>query len=236
MLILLRFWPSSRDRRAVLWRQLRARRRSFDPRAARDHRDDPARQVPEAVERAAMAGRRTVRPTRDSTALFLDMLAAERGAGANTLVAYRRDLEDLAALSSRAAAWLRRARAPMTLRGYLADLDDRGFGASACARNCRRCASCTASCFARACASDDPPRSCRRSEARARLPKVLSIAEVERLIVDGEMQCGACRPERPRGASARCASMPARAALRDRLARVANSLRCRRRRRGATRA
>ena len=27
--------------------------------------------------------------------LYLDMLAAERGAGANTLSAYRRDLEDL---------------------------------------------------------------------------------------------------------------------------------------------
>ena len=27
--------------------------------------------------------------------LYLDMLAAERGAGANTLAAYRRDLEDL---------------------------------------------------------------------------------------------------------------------------------------------
>ena len=29
------------------------------------------------------------------TGLFLDMLAAEQGAGANTLSAYRRDLEDL---------------------------------------------------------------------------------------------------------------------------------------------
>ena len=29
--------------------------------------------------------------------LFLDMLAAERGAGANTLGAYRNDLEDLSA-------------------------------------------------------------------------------------------------------------------------------------------
>ena len=30
-------------------------------------------------------------------ALFLDMLAAERGAAANTLSAYRRDLDDYAA-------------------------------------------------------------------------------------------------------------------------------------------
>ena len=37
-------------------------------------------------------------PANDTlTRLFLDMLAAERGAGANTLDAYRRDLADLAA-------------------------------------------------------------------------------------------------------------------------------------------
>ena len=33
------------------------------------------------------------------TELFLDMLAAEQGAGDNTLSAYRSDLEDLSALS-----------------------------------------------------------------------------------------------------------------------------------------
>ncbi|HEX2364317.1 MAG TPA: site-specific integrase, partial [Bradyrhizobium sp.] len=35
------------------------------------------------------------------TGLFLDMLAAEQGAGENTLQAYRRDLEDLSAFLSR---------------------------------------------------------------------------------------------------------------------------------------
>jgi integrase/recombinase XerD len=57
-----------------------------------------------------------------SIALFLDMLAAERGAGANTLGAYRRDLDDLAAhLTARS-----RAIADATsddLRDYLAALD-----------------------------------------------------------------------------------------------------------------
>ena len=43
--------------------------------------------------------------------LFLDMLAAEQGAGDNTLNAYRSDLEDLAAFLARAkqlsiAAWI----------------------------------------------------------------------------------------------------------------------------------
>jgi site-specific recombinase XerC len=36
--------------------------------------------------------------------LYLDMLAAERGAGANTLAAYRRDLDDLSPISAGCAA------------------------------------------------------------------------------------------------------------------------------------
>ena len=35
------------------------------------------------------------------TNLFLDMLAAEQGAGDNTLQAYRRDLEDFSAFTAR---------------------------------------------------------------------------------------------------------------------------------------
>ena len=58
------------------------------------------------------------------TELFLDMLAAEQGAGDNTLSAYRSDLEDLSAFLARA----RQSFAPaptQTLRDYLADLDTR---------------------------------------------------------------------------------------------------------------
>jgi len=58
--------------------------------------------------------------------LFLDMLAAERGAGENTLTAYRNDLTDLSA-HLRAS---RRTVANATtdnLRGFLASLAERGF-------------------------------------------------------------------------------------------------------------
>ena len=41
-----------------------------------------------------MAARKSL-PDERLIALFLDMLAAERGAGANTLSAYAQDLEDL---------------------------------------------------------------------------------------------------------------------------------------------
>src|ERR1700710_2461823 len=67
------------------------------------------------------------------TNLSLDMLAAEQGAGANTLDAYRRDLTDFwgfLAGSGRGFA----AVDTEGVRGYLADLDSRGFKSSSVAR------------------------------------------------------------------------------------------------------
>ena len=58
--------------------------------------------------------------------LFLDMLAAEQGAGSNTLDAYRRDLTDFSEfLASRGGGFARAET--QALRDYLADLDTRGF-------------------------------------------------------------------------------------------------------------
>jgi len=65
--------------------------------------------------------------------LYLDMLAAERGAGANTLAAYRRDLEDLSSY----LRGLRRAIASARttdLRAYLEELSRRGLKATTTAR------------------------------------------------------------------------------------------------------
>lgn len=67
------------------------------------------------------------------TALFLDMLAAEQGAGVNTLDAYRGDLEDLSDFIARRKSTFQKADTQM-LRDYLGDLDDRGFKSSSVAR------------------------------------------------------------------------------------------------------
>ena len=56
------------------------------------------------------------------TNLFLDMLAAEQGAGNNTLDAYRRDLEDFSNFLTRAGLGFADA-GTQALRDYLADLD-----------------------------------------------------------------------------------------------------------------
>ncbi len=65
--------------------------------------------------------------------LFLDMLAAEQGAGDNTLDAYRRDLTDLSVFLSRAKTGFAAAGTDK-LRDYLSDLDTRGFKSSSVAR------------------------------------------------------------------------------------------------------
>ena len=67
------------------------------------------------------------------TALFLDMIAAEQGAGDNTLDAYRRDLTDFSDFLSHNGQDFAGAET-QALRDYLADLDARGFKSSSAAR------------------------------------------------------------------------------------------------------
>src|SRR4030088_3419722 len=82
--------------------------------------------------RASM-GRQKPNSDQNLIELFLDMLAAERGAGANTLSAYGRDLADFSAhLGARG-----RPVATATtddVRLYLGQLSKRGFAASSVAR------------------------------------------------------------------------------------------------------
>ena len=67
------------------------------------------------------------------TGLFLDMLAAEQGAGPNTLDAYRRDLTDFSEFLGRVGRSFADAETQI-LRDYLGDLDSRGFKSTSVAR------------------------------------------------------------------------------------------------------
>lgn len=113
--------------------------------------------------------------------LFLDMLAAEQGAGTNTLSAYRADLEDLGHfLGVRRKTFL--TATTDHLRGWLADLDKRGFKSSSVARHL----SSTRHLFRFLLAErkrDDDPAAILSGPKRARpLPKVLTIADVDALL------------------------------------------------------
>ncbi len=113
--------------------------------------------------------------------LFLDMLAAERGAGENTLAAYRNDLEDLSA-HLRAA---KRAIANATtddLRKFIASLDERGFKASSLARRLSAVRQLYRFLYAEGKRADDPAAVLEGPKRTRVLPKVLSIADVDGLL------------------------------------------------------
>ena len=120
-------------------------------------------------------------PERRLTSLFLDMVAAERGGAANTLEAYSRDLDDLTAyLATRKRTVATAATAD--LRGYLAALAGRGFAASSVARRLSAIRQLYRFLYAEGHRKDDPAAIIEGPKRGRPLPKVLSVAEVDRLI------------------------------------------------------
>ncbi len=115
------------------------------------------------------------------TGLFLDMLAAERGAGRNTLEAYGRDLDDLADFLGRAKKTIATATTA-DLRAYLASLAGRGFKASSVARRLSAIRQLYRFLYAEGYRKDDPAAVIEGPKRGRALPKVLSIAEVDRLL------------------------------------------------------
>lgn len=119
---------------------------------------------------------------------FLAMLAAERGAAANTLAAYRRDLEgaeeaigeltraDGAALASLGAAWAALAPSSLArkcsaLRQFFGFLVDEGLR------------------------EDDPSPALPRPRTRRPLPRLLGHAEVEALFSRAELEAAGDKPD-----------------------------------------
>lgn len=113
--------------------------------------------------------------------LFLDMLAAEQGAGENTLQAYRSDLEDLSEfIAHRKKTFL--AADTQILRDYLADLDTRGFKSSSVARKLSSMRHLFRFLLNERAREDDPAAILSGPKRGRSLPKVLSIADVDRLL------------------------------------------------------
>ncbi len=120
-------------------------------------------------------------PERQLISLFLDMVAAERGGAANTLSAYSRDLGDLTGYLATRKRTISSATTA-DLRGYLAVLADRGFAASSVARRLSAIRQLYRFLFAEGHRSDDPAAIIEGPKRGRPLPKVLSVAEVDRLI------------------------------------------------------
>jgi integrase/recombinase XerD len=113
--------------------------------------------------------------------LFLDMLAAEQGAGENTLDAYRRDLTDLSVFLSRAKTGFAGVGTDK-LRDYLSDLDTRGFKSSSVARRLSAMRHLFRFLVSERVRSDDPAAILSGPKRGRGLPKVLSIADVDRML------------------------------------------------------
>jgi integrase/recombinase XerD len=122
--------------------------------------------------------------------LFLDMLAAEQGAGPNTLDAYRRDLEDFSAFLARAGQDFAGAET-QALRDYLGDLDGRGFKSSSVARRLSAMRHLFRFLLNERIRSDDPAAILSGPKRGRSLPKVLSIADVDRLLTRAKDLAGA---------------------------------------------
>lgn len=111
---------------------------------------------------------------------FLETLAVERNAAANTIQSYRRDLEDLAAFLGARGVALDRA-ASDDLRAYLAALAGRGFAASSTARRLSAIRQFHRFLQSEKQRSDDPTLPLDAPKLGRPLPKVLTIDEIEAL-------------------------------------------------------
>ena len=108
---------------------------------------------------------------------FLEMLAAERGASANTLAAYRRDLDDFRGHCGRLAQ-----AGAADMRLYLAGLADRGFAPSSQSRRLSALRQFFRFLVDEGLRDDDPTSLSERPRPRRGLPKILSAADVGRLL------------------------------------------------------
>lgn len=124
--------------------------------------------------------RRATSPARLAE-LFLDMLAAERGAGKNTLDAYGRDLADLEEHLGQHKRSIAGASTD-DLRGYLAALSRRGLSAASVARKLSAIRQLYRFLYAEGHRGDDPAAILEGPKRGRALPKVLSVSEVDRLL------------------------------------------------------
>ncbi|MEK9754028.1 MAG: site-specific tyrosine recombinase XerD, partial [Rhodospirillaceae bacterium] len=121
---------------------------------------------------------------------FLDMMAAERGAAANTIESYRRDLEDF----SDFLVGRRRAvedAGPEQLRAYLKSMSDLGLAASTSARRLTTLRQFYRFLYEERVRGDDPTATIDSPRQRCALPKYLGEDEVERLLAAAEAMSGA---------------------------------------------
>lgn len=120
---------------------------------------------------------------------FLEMLAVERGASRNTLEAYARDLADAAAFMARRGGSVETCSVE-DLRAWLAGLDAEGLKSSTIARKLSALRQYFRFLYLEAARPDDPTLHLGRPKLGRPLPRYLSEAEVQALILAAETRPG----------------------------------------------
>ncbi|CEJ83240.1 site-specific tyrosine recombinase [Hyphomicrobium sp. GJ21] len=121
-------------------------------------------------------------------AAFLDMLTAERGASPNTIDAYRGDLEGfLDYLSDGSVAPL--AAGTQNIQGYIAAMANAGQAPTSRSRRLSAIKQYYRFLFAEGLIEADPTSGLQGPKKQRSLPKVLSIAEVDRLLDASQKRC-----------------------------------------------
>lgn len=110
---------------------------------------------------------------------FLEMMSAERGAAANTLESYRRDLD---AFREHLAGKPLLAADKADVIAHLAGLTARGYAATSQARHLSALRQFYRHLYADGLRGDDPTRTVATPRTRPPLPRVLEVAEVDRLL------------------------------------------------------
>jgi len=128
-----------------------------------------------------MMARRAAASDDNLVELFLDMQAAERGAGDNTLAAYRNDLADLTAHLRAGHRGIANATTD-DLRGFIASLAERGFKPASVARRLSALRQLFRFLYAEGKRPGDPAAVLEGPKRGRSVPKVLSIADVDRLL------------------------------------------------------
>ena len=136
--------------------------------------------------------------------LFLDMIAAERGASRNTLDAYRRDLADFSADLAGARKSIAAADSDV-LRAHLGRLSKRGLAAASVARRLSAIRQLYRFLYSEGHRRDDPAAAIEGPKRGRSLPKVLTVKQVDGLLAqarDGLQAEG--KSERLRAARLNC--------------------------------
>lgn len=143
----------------------------------------------------------TARPVRG----FLAMLAAERGAAQNTILGYERDLEDYtSALAARGLDPLTADAA--AIRAYLQQLSEAGLAAATIARRLSALRQFHGFLYAEGHRGEDPTVTLKGPRKTMRIPKVLTLEDVDRLLKAAESGIAEAKTPAARLASLRLAA------------------------------